>query len=56
MGEGMELLREDRLQDHHHRPLDDLVLDAGFPSGPLLPIVLLDPHPLDWRRRILIVA
>jgi hypothetical protein len=55
-GECREILLEDRLQDHHHRPLDDLVLEAGFPYGPLLPIVLLDPPPLDWRRRILIVA
>src|SRR5215831_14372103 len=56
MGEGMEVLLEDRLQDHHHCPLDDLVLEAGFPYGPLLSIVLLDPHPLDWRRHIPIVA
>src|SRR5262245_25664305 len=56
MGEGMEIFLEDRLQDHHHRPLDDLVLEAGFPYGPLLPIVLLDPHPLDGRRHIPIVA
>src|SRR5215510_13555735 len=56
MGEGMRIRFEDRLQDHHHCPLDALVLEAGFPYGPLLPIVLLDPHPLDWRRHIPIVA
>ena len=56
MGKGMEVLREDGLQDHHHCPLDDLVLEAGFPYGPLLPAFLLDPHPLDRRRHIPIVA
>jgi hypothetical protein len=44
------------LQDHHHRPLDNLVLKAGFPYWPLLAIFLLDPHPLDRRRHIPIVA
>src|SRR5215471_11617892 len=56
MGERMEILLEDRLQDHHYRPLDDLVLEAGFPYRPLLPPFLLDPHPLDWRRLIPVVA
>jgi hypothetical protein len=56
MGEGMKILREDRRQDHHHRPLDDRVLAAGFPYGPLLSIILLDPYPRDWRRHIPIVA
>jgi hypothetical protein len=56
MGEGMEILLEDRLQEHHHRPLDALVLAAGFPSRPLLPLGLLDPHPLDWRRHLPIGA
>src|SRR5262245_37517464 len=55
-GEGMEVLLEDRLQDHHHCPLDDLVLEAGLPSGPRLPIVLLEPPPLDGRRHIPMVA
>jgi hypothetical protein len=56
MGEGMKIRFEDGFQDHHHRPLDNLVLEAGFPYGPLLPIVLLDPYPLDWRCHIPIVA
>jgi site-specific DNA recombinase len=56
LGERMEILLEDRLQDHHDRPLDALVLDAGFPYRPLLPPFLLDPHPLDWRRLIPVVA
>src|SRR5262249_13418099 len=56
MGERMEIMLEDRLQDHHYRPLDDLVLEAGFPYRPLLPPFLLDPHPLDWRRLVPAVA
>src|SRR5712691_8005939 len=47
---------EDGFQDHHHRPLDNLVLEAGFPSWPLLAIFFLDPHPLDRRRHLPIVA
>jgi hypothetical protein len=56
MGKGMEILLEDRLQDHDHCPLDNLVLKAGLAYGPLLPPFLLDPYPLDWRCHILIVA
>ena len=56
VGEGMEIRLEDRFQDQHHCPLDDLVLTAGLPSWPLLPAFLLDPHPLDWRRHLPIVA
>ena len=56
VGEGMEILLEDRFQDHHHGSLDDLVLKAGLPYWPLLPAFLLDPHPLAWRRHIPIVA
>jgi site-specific DNA recombinase len=56
MGERMAIMLEDRLQAPHDRPLDDLVLEAGFPSRPLLPPFLLDPHPFDWRRLIPVVA
>jgi hypothetical protein len=52
MGAGVKIRFEDGLQDHHHRPLDHLVLEAGLPYGPLLPSVLLDPYPLDWRCHI----
>jgi hypothetical protein len=51
MGKGMKVPFEDGLEDHHHRPLDNFVLKAGFPYRPLLPIVLLNPYPLDrWRH------
>jgi len=50
LGDRMEILRDERLPDHPYRPLDARVLDAGVPYRPLLPPVLLDPHPLDWRR------
>src|SRR5947208_9945597 len=56
MGEHVQIMLEDGLQNHHHRSLDNLVLEAGFPYRPLLPIFLLDPYPLDWRRHIPIVA
>src|SRR5713101_8513685 len=56
VGTLLQVLIEDRLQDHHHRPLNDLVLKAGFASRPLLPTFLLDPHPFDRRRHIPIVA
>src|SRR5215510_7352040 len=56
MGKGMKIMLEDGLEDHHHRPLDNLVLETGFPDGPLFPIILLDPHPLDGRRDIAIGA
>jgi hypothetical protein len=52
----MEIMLEDGLEDHHHCPLDHLVLAAGFPDGPLFPLVLLDPPPLDGRRDIPLVA
>ena len=52
VGKRLTLLLKDRRHDHHHRPLDTLVRAAGFASRPLLPIVLLAPHPLDgWRHR-----
>src|SRR5438552_3780957 len=56
VGTLLNVLIEDRLQDHHHRPLDDLVLKAGFAYRPLLPTFLLEPHPFDRRRHIPIVA
>src|SRR2546426_11512859 len=56
MGKRMKVRLEDGFQDHHYRPLDNLVLKAGFPYGPLLAIFFLDPHPLDRRRHIPIVA
>jgi hypothetical protein len=56
MGKGVKVMLEAGLQEHHHRPLDTLVLEAGFPEGPLLPIVLLDPDPFDGRRHIPIIA
>ena len=56
VGTLLKVLIEDRLQDHHHRPLDDLVLKAGFAYRPPLPTFLRDPHPFDRRRHIPIVA
>jgi hypothetical protein len=56
MGEPMKLRLEDGLQNHHHRSLDKLVLDAGFAYRALLPIVLLDPDPFNGRRLIPIIA
>src|SRR6266699_802801 len=56
VGKRMKVRLEDGFQDHHHRPLDKLVLTAGFPSGPLLAIFFLDPHPLDQRRHLPIGA
>ena len=52
LGAGMQSRCDDGCQDRHHRPLDHLVLAAGLPSWPLLPLVLLDPYPLDWRGPI----
>jgi hypothetical protein len=49
VGERMKLMLEDRLQDHHHCPLDDLVLKAGLAYWPLLPPFLLD-RPRSWDR------
>jgi hypothetical protein len=56
VGKRMKIMIEDRLHDHHHRPLDHLVLEAGFAYRPLLPSFLLDPHPLDRRRHIPMVT
>jgi hypothetical protein len=56
VGHVMQVLLDDRLQDHPHRPLDPLVLEAGCASRPLRPLFLLDPHPLDWRRHLPMVA
>jgi hypothetical protein len=52
MGEPIKIVLEESLHNHHHRSLDNFVLEAGFAYRPLLPIVLLDPYPLDWRRHI----
>jgi hypothetical protein len=41
MREDMKIRLEDGLQDHHHRPLDNFVLKAGFTYRPLLAIFLL---------------
>jgi hypothetical protein len=56
MGKGMEIMLTASREDQHHRPLDHLVLEAGFPYWPLFPIVLLDPHPLDRRRHLSMVT
>src|SRR6476660_7164369 len=56
LGEGMKIRFQDRLQAHHHRPLDTLVLNAGLASWPLLPPFLLDPYPFDRWRDVPIVA
>src|SRR5437660_11975143 len=56
VGKRLKVRLEDGFQAHHHRPLDNLVLKAGFPSWPLLAIFFLDPPPLDWRRHIPIGA
>src|SRR5262249_42085370 len=56
VGTLLKVLIDDRLQDHHHRPLNELVLNAGFAYRPLLPTFLLDPHPFDRRRHIPIGA
>src|SRR5438445_6052397 len=56
VGKRMQVRREDGFQDHHHRPLDTLVLTAGLPSWPLLALFFLDPPPLDRRRPIPIGA
>jgi hypothetical protein len=56
VGKRLEVWLEDRLPEHHHRPLDNLVLEAGFAYRPLLAIILLTPDPLDGRRHIPIVA
>src|SRR5215831_2397146 len=52
VGKRMKIMLEDRLQDHHHCPLDDLVLEAGLAYWPLLPPFLLDPYPFDRRRDV----
>jgi hypothetical protein len=56
MGKPIKIVREDSLQHHHHRSLDHFVFAAGLASRPLLPIFLLDPYPLDWRRHLPIGA
>ena len=52
MRKGMKIMREDGLSDHYYRPLAPLVLKAGLPYWPSLPVFLLDPHPLDRRRPV----
>ena len=52
----MQCRLEEGLQQQHHRALDPLVLEAGLASRPLLPVVRLDPYPLDWRRAIPLIA
>jgi hypothetical protein len=56
VGKRLKIRLEDRLQDHHHRPLDHLVLKAGLAYRPLPPPFLLDPDPFDRRRHIPIGA
>jgi len=56
VGKCIKVLIKESLSGHPHCPLDPFVLEAGFPSWPLLPIFLLDPDPLDWRRHLPIVA
>src|SRR5262245_59594327 len=56
MGELMKLRLEDGLQNHYHRSLDNLVLEAGVAYRPLFPIILLDPYSFDGRRHIPIIA
>jgi hypothetical protein len=56
MGEGMPIRFDDGFQDPRYRPLDPLVLAAGLPSWPLLPLVLLAPHPFDGRCHRPLVA
>ena len=56
MGQGMQSRRADGREDHPHRPLDPLGLATGFPDGPLFPLLLRDPHPLDGRRPLPLVA
>src|SRR6266568_7775924 len=52
VGTLLKVLSEDRLHDHPHRPLDALVLKAGFAYRPLLPPFLREPHPCDRRRHL----
>jgi hypothetical protein len=49
LGAGRHIRCADGCQAPPPRPLAQLGLDAGLPSWPLLPIVLLDPSPRDWR-------
>jgi hypothetical protein len=56
MRKRMEILLEDRLHEHHHRPLAHCVLEAGGAYRPLLAPFLLDPYPLNRRRPIPMVA
>ena len=50
MGKPVQIRLDDGLHNPHHRSLDPLVLEAGGASRSLLPLVLLDPDPRDWRR------
>jgi hypothetical protein len=56
MGNGMHVMRADGFKEHDHRPWDTLVLEAGCPAGPLLPLGLLAPYPFDRRRHRPILA
>ena len=40
------ILLVDRLPQHRHRSVDDLVLERGLPDRPLAPVFLLAPDPL----------
>jgi hypothetical protein len=53
---GLQVLIKDGRSAHPHRSLDNLGLAAGVAYRPLLPIVLLDPHPFDGRRHLPMVA
>ena len=56
VGHGLELWLDDDCQDPHDCALDDFVLDAGVPYGPLRPAVLLAPDPHERRRHLSMVA
>src|SRR5262249_41421616 len=40
----------DRFQQHHHRSLNDFLLECRLPDRSLFPIVLFEPDAFDWRR------
>jgi hypothetical protein len=56
LGKPIKIVLDDSRQNPHHRSLDNFVLAAGFAYRPLLPICLLEPYPLDWRRHLPIGA
>src|SRR5512145_3249720 len=52
----MKVLLVDRFQHHHHRSLDDLVLERRLANRALPPIILLDPYPLYGDRLLAATA